>query len=89
MAGDLNIGRIKIGDSATTSQNFYIRVPTPEDGTLIIERENGTAILTIDANGYLKPATLPNYANDSAAATGGVPVGGLYRNGSVVQVRVS
>ena len=29
------------------------------------------------------------YANDSAAAAGGIPVGGLYRNGSVVQVRVT
>ena len=32
---------------------------------------------------------LPDHANDGAAATGGVPVGGLYRNGSVIQVRVS
>ena len=32
---------------------------------------------------------LPNFANDAAAATGGVPVGGMYRNGSVLMVRVS
>lgn len=32
---------------------------------------------------------LQNYANDAAAAAGGVPVGYLYRNGSVVQVRVT
>lgn len=32
---------------------------------------------------------LGNYANDAAAAAGGVQVGGLYRNGSVVQVRVT
>jgi hypothetical protein len=31
----------------------------------------------------------PSYANDSAAGTGGVPVGGLYRNGNVVQIRLS
>ncbi len=29
-----------------------------------------------------------SYANDAAAAAGGVAVGGFYRNGSVVQVRV-
>jgi hypothetical protein len=29
-----------------------------------------------------------SYANDAAAAAGGVPVGGLYRNGSVIQVRI-
>jgi hypothetical protein len=30
-----------------------------------------------------------SYANDAAAAAGGIPVGVLYRNGSVVQVRVA
>jgi hypothetical protein len=33
--------------------------------------------------------SLVNAADDSAAATAGVPVNGLYRNGSVVQIRVS
>ena len=33
--------------------------------------------------------TLSNYANDTAAAAGGVAVGQLYRNGSVIQVRVT
>jgi hypothetical protein len=33
--------------------------------------------------------TLQNYANDAAAAAAGLPVGFLYRNGSVVQVRVT
>lgn len=32
--------------------------------------------------------TLVNAANDAAAAVAGVPVGSLYRNGSVVQMRV-
>lgn len=34
-------------------------------------------------------ATLGNFANDAAAATGNVPVGGLYRNGSVLMIRVA
>ena len=34
-------------------------------------------------------AGLPSCANDAAAATGGVRVGGMYRNGSVLMVRVS
>lgn len=34
-------------------------------------------------------ATGTSYANDAAAAAGGVAVGQLYRNGSVVQIRVS
>ena len=36
-----------------------------------------------------KLATSTSYANDAAAAAGGVKVGQYYRNGSVVQVRVS
>jgi len=32
--------------------------------------------------------SLTNAANDAAAAVAGVPVGSLYRNGSVVQTRV-
>jgi hypothetical protein len=31
----------------------------------------------------------PDYANDGLAAAGGVPVGGRYRNGSVLMVRVA
>ena len=29
-----------------------------------------------------------NFANDTAAAAGGVPKGGLYRNGNVIQIRI-
>jgi hypothetical protein len=29
-----------------------------------------------------------NFANDAAAAAGGIAIGQLYRNGSVVQIRV-
>ena len=32
---------------------------------------------------------LADYADDSAAATGGVPVNGLYRTGRVLKIRVS
>ena len=32
---------------------------------------------------------LVNAANDGAAATAGVPINGLYRNGSVVMIRVT
>ena len=29
-----------------------------------------------------------DFANDTAAAAGGVPLGGLYRNGSFIQIRL-
>jgi hypothetical protein len=34
-------------------------------------------------------AAAPSYANDAAAAAGGVAIGSFYRNGSVIQVRVT
>jgi hypothetical protein len=30
-----------------------------------------------------------DYVDDAAAATGGVPIGGVYRTGSILKVRVS
>jgi len=33
-------------------------------------------------------AGLGEYADDAAAATGGVPVGGLYKNASFIQIRI-
>ena len=40
-------------------------------------------------NGKMFTPNLQNFANDAAAAIGGIAVGQQYRNGSVVQVRVS
>lgn len=34
-------------------------------------------------------AALGNFADDTAAAAGGIPVGGLYRTASAVKVRVT
>lgn len=45
--------------------------------------------MSIDGSGYIIATVRGNFANDAAAAAGGVPVGELYRNGSVVQIRVS
>jgi hypothetical protein len=41
--------------------------------------------------GVTNPATVPwqNFANDAAAAAGGIGIGQMYRNGSVLQVRVT
>lgn len=34
-------------------------------------------------------ASGPSYANDAAAAAGGVPIGGVYRNGNFVMIRLT
>lgn len=55
------------------------------EGTLVelmrVRASDGIAVLPI--------ANVGNYANDAAAQTGGVPVGGIYRNGSVLMIRAS
>lgn len=51
---------------------------------------NGTAINVV--NGYVVLSEVSqslNYANDNAAAAHGVPLGGLYRNGNFIQIRIS
>ena len=73
--GQLNLGQVKLGDNADESKNFLIKVPAVADGTLSITKADNSL--------------LGNYANDAAAALGGVPVGGIYRNGSVLMQRVS
>ena len=73
--GTLALRQIKLGDNADTSKNFVISVPAVADGTLSITKADNSL--------------LGNYANDAAAALGGVPVGGIYRNGSVLMQRVS
>ena len=35
------------------------------------------------------PISVPNAASDSAASSAGVPVGGIYRNGSQLMIRVN
>jgi hypothetical protein len=44
--------------------------------------QNGFKILTAVSQSL-------NFANDAAAATGGVPLGGLYRSGNFILIRLS
>lgn len=46
-------------------------------------------VISLEGDNPLVRVTLGNYVDDAAAAAGGVPVNGLYRNGSVLMVRVS
>jgi hypothetical protein len=64
------------------SMSSYYRLSVFNLGT----EEN---VLIVNGEGLFElPLGLDNYANDAAAAVGGIPVNGLYRNGSVVQIRV-
>jgi hypothetical protein len=49
----------------------------------------GTEMFSIADNGSLVMKVPTNATSDAAAATAGVIVGGIYRNGSALQVRVA
>jgi hypothetical protein len=85
-AGNFGFGRAPISavrasfqGADQTSSNFAA-VAYDSVGNVIFSARNDRM--------FMLPA-LNNYANDAAAAAAGVPVSGLYRNGSVVQVRVT
>ena len=92
----VKINRIQIGQSGTATQNFTLDA-SAANGTMKLARGNAGAttqdIMTVASDGKVAFSAglqaLGNYANDAAAATGGVAVGGLYRNGSVLMIRVA
>jgi hypothetical protein len=47
-----------------------------------VKIENGFTILTSVSQSL-------NFADDAAAAAGGIPLGGLYRNGNFVAIRIT
>lgn len=74
------IGHMSLSGSSTLGgeMNFANNAPL---GTAVNVR-NGFLILT-------QVSSSLNYANDNAAALNGVPLGGLYRNGNFIQIRIS
>lgn len=56
---------------------------------LRVEDNNGDAILEF-FNDYLVSETIPalDYADDAAAALGGVPIGGFYHNSGAIRIRL-
>ena len=57
---------------ATTGSNNFKASQTISNGFLILSQVSSSL----------------NFANDTAAAIGGVPVGGIYRNGNIIQIRL-
>jgi hypothetical protein len=62
-----------------------LNVGSPSDGTITDAKVAAGAAI---ANSKISFIGLGNYTNDTTAAAGGVAVNSLYRNGSVIQVRV-
>jgi len=86
--------RKQLGLSVTPGNNFTLTAEA-DNGTMKLARGNAGAttqdIMTVDAAGTtsLRALAVPDYANDAAAAAVGIPIGGLYRTGTVVKVRAA
>ncbi len=57
-------------------------------GAEIELESDGDINLNRTGNGGVLMGGLGNYADDAAAAAGGVPINGLYRNGNNIQIRI-
>ena len=80
----MNDGASAVAYTLDTENNL-----TNATAKLIALKNAATEKFSITAAGMLNMVVPANYANDAAAAAGGVPVGGVYRNGSVLQIRVT
>ena len=89
-------GSTKFGNTADDTHHFTGSILLSGSAQLrgevnfVNQSVDGTAINVV--NGYVVLSEVSqslNYANDNAAASNGVPLGGLYRNGNFIQIRIS
>lgn len=86
-----NDGEFNGANSFTiTSDGLISILSSGDDVTVSAGGSDGDINLNIAGTGTITLGTqLGNFANDAAAAVGGIPVRGLYRNGSIVMIRVA
>lgn len=83
---NLSLTKIKLGDSANAANNFLISVPDTADGTLTIERENGTDVMTIDAAGKVViPGNIQTWQDVTASRANNTD----YINSTSLPIKVS
>jgi hypothetical protein len=80
-------GSISIGKQSAATSGYILDVTGSAliSGSVVMSgsfTQNGFKILTAVSQSL-------NFANDAAAATGGVPLGGLYRSGNFILIRLS
>lgn len=78
---------LSVKDVART-RDFGVTLIPPAEVELFLPSE-GTLVSDVNLRKSAVFAGLGNYANDAAAAVGGVVVGQAYRNGSIMMVRVT
>ena len=74
---------IDVDDTVVRSEGFKVTLSPPADVLLELPPEGKLVSDVVPMLPYLTSAS-----GDSAAATAGVPLGGLYHNGGVVRVRL-
>jgi hypothetical protein len=84
------IGTFEMRMTGNTTTRALEFVNTDNSNLVMISMKlNGTGRVDIRQPASATMAAASSYANDAAAAGGGVAIGDFYRNGSVVQVRVT
>jgi hypothetical protein len=81
-----NVARTREGE-VTLIPPADVELFLPPEGTLV--SEESAAVLYQKALDAPRLQSIPNFANDAAAAAGGVDIAQIYRNGSVLMVRVA
>lgn len=84
------IGTVQVTMSGNASTRALDFINTDNSNLVMVSMKlNGTGRVDIAKPASATLAASTSYANDAAAAAGGVAIGDFYRNGSVVQVRVT
>jgi len=84
--------RIARGTYATTFEANHTAMRNAHAGGTIPDgnKPDGSTRTGLAATEVLLAQSLPqNFANDAAAATGGIAIGQTYRNGSALMIRVA
>jgi hypothetical protein len=84
--GSPNDDAVFVGAGATS---FAMQACEAPSTTLRAEGATGLSKVKSFQNGTVNVLALTNYADDTAAAAAGVPVGGLYKTSGTVKVRVT
>ena len=88
-SGSTKLGN-SLDDTHSITGSLYVSNSISLAGDLSITNVGGTAA-TVES-GYIiltQVSESLNFGSDGAAASGGVPLGGLYRNGSSIQIRIT
>ena len=81
--------RIEFADNLTKVHNVLRGTSIEVGNNIQLNPAAADGRVEIEGGLYLRPSDMVDAANDTQAAAAGVIVGGIYRNGSVLHIRVS